>query len=77
MDGKEKLKFELLSNILILTDLHSENYGIDGEGNLSIVDFQVFLNLFLLTFFTSDITKKIFPIKKYFHLKSLIHSFFI
>ncbi|XP_031616782.1 uncharacterized protein LOC116336791 [Contarinia nasturtii] len=41
MNDREKLKCELLSNILILTDLHSENYGIDGEGNLSIIDFQL------------------------------------
>lgn len=58
MDEEQTVKLEILRYILSLVDLHSSNYGIDGEGKLCIVDFGVFLNTFLLTHFISDIIKK-------------------
>ena len=36
-----KLQLDLLRRIFYLTDLHSANYGLDGDKNLCIVDFQV------------------------------------
>lgn len=42
MSWDSKLQLDLLRRILYLTDLHEANYGIDGKGNLCIVDFEVF-----------------------------------
>lgn len=58
MVEEQKSQLDLLRHILFLMDLHSANYGIDGEGNLCIVDFQVFLNSFLITVIISDIIKE-------------------
>ena len=51
------IELDLLRLILRLTDLHLANYGLDGEGNLSIVDFQVFSNLFFAQLCTRPIAK--------------------
>lgn len=58
MHTEQLSQLDILRRILSLLDLHSANYGTDGKGNLCIVDFQVFLNSFLLTLFISDIIKK-------------------
>ncbi|XP_055308477.1 uncharacterized protein LOC129572533 [Sitodiplosis mosellana] len=41
MVEEQKSQLDLLRHILFLVDLHSANYGIDGERNLCIVDFQI------------------------------------
>lgn len=34
---------DLIRRIFFLKDVHSENYGVDGNGSLSIIDFQVLI----------------------------------
>jgi len=36
-----RAQHDLLRRVLFLKDVHSENYGVDGNGKLSIVDFKV------------------------------------
>lgn len=54
MDGDKILKLQFLEYILSLSDLYNndENFGSDEKGNLIIIDFNVILNPFLLTFYT-------------------------
>lgn len=53
LTAEQMSKLNFLEYILMLADLseNKNNFGVDDKGNLTIVDFHVILNLFLLTFF--------------------------
>lgn len=41
MTDEQIAQLDLIRRIFVLKDLHSANYGVDGVGRLSIVDFKV------------------------------------
>lgn len=53
LTAEQMSKLNFLEYILMLADLseNKNNFGVDDKGNLTIVDFHVILNLFLLTFY--------------------------
>lgn len=81
MNNECTLQLDLLRRIFYLSDLHSANFGLNGDNKLFIVDFQVFFNLFPLSFFLSH-SKNIWFIfqrtsLKSTHFKSLTYQLFI
>lgn len=48
MTDEQNTHLDLIRRIVVLKDLCSANYGVDADERLSIVNFKVFFNSYLL-----------------------------